>query len=160
MFRWLNMEEWNYYDEPDAPFQPISRELYETRSKQPRKPVTGAHNWQVDTVDGIHLGWVLYYGMDEEDGSAKVGICLPEPRTWGKGYGTEALSLLISHLFTTMDMKEIRTTTWTGNQRMRRLAEKCGFKEVGRSPHRVPFSVRGEPLEFVHYRILPDRAEE
>jgi RimJ/RimL family protein N-acetyltransferase len=82
---------------------------------------------------------------------AFIGICLPEPETWGKGYGTAGLELLIHHLFTSLGLKEIRATTWTGNHRMRHWAEKCGLTETGRSPHRVPFSVRGELLEFIHY---------
>jgi RimJ/RimL family protein N-acetyltransferase len=159
MFHWLNMEEWNYYDEPDKPFQPISREAFESQRKQPRRPVPGSHTWQVDMLDGCHLGWVLYYQLDEKAGFAYVGVCFPEPETWGKGNGTEALSLLINHLLTEVSLKEVRATTWTGNHRMRRLAEKCGFKEVGRSPHRVPVSVRGESLEFTHYCILSTSAE-
>ena len=159
MFRWLNMEEWNYYDEPDEAFQPTSREAFEARTKEPRKSVSDSHIWQVDTPEGRHLGWVLYYQIDEKAGTAYIGICLPETDTWGKGYGTIALKLFINHLFNDVGLKDIRATTWTGNHRMRRLAEKCGFTEIGRSPHRVPVSVRGESLEFIHYCISPDEAK-
>jgi RimJ/RimL family protein N-acetyltransferase len=153
LFRWLNLEEWNYYDEPDAPFQPVSQESYQVSLQQQRKQNPGCHSWQVDTAEGRHIGWVNYYDLDEQAGTAYIGICLPEPETWGKGFGTAALSLLIDYLFNTLGLKEIRADSWTGNLRMRTLAEKCGFKEIGRSPHRVPVSVRGEPLEFIHYRL-------
>jgi RimJ/RimL family protein N-acetyltransferase len=158
-FRWLNLEEWNYYDEPDAPFNPISREAFELGRKESRQPNPGSHTWQVDTATGRHIGWVNYYGLDEQAMTAYIGICLPEPETWGKGYATEAVNLLIHYLFTSICLKEIRATTWTGNLRMRRLAEKCGFIETGRSPHRVPLSVRGEPLEFIHYSIRKNKNE-
>ncbi len=155
-FRWLNLEEWQYYDEPDAPFNPVQRETFDARIKQSKKPIPGAYTWQVDTLEGIHVGWVLYYQMDENTKSAYVGICLPDPGTWGKGYGTDAIGLLTNHLLTEVGLLAVYITTWTGNLRMRRLAEKCGYKEIGRSPHRATVSIRGEPLEFIHYRILSD----
>ena len=36
-FRWFNMEEWQYYDQPDQPFQPISREEFDKRAKKNRE---------------------------------------------------------------------------------------------------------------------------
>jgi RimJ/RimL family protein N-acetyltransferase len=82
-----------------------------------------------------------------------VGICLPEEETWGKGYGTEAVRLLVNHLFDEMKLQEIRTATWTGNKRMVRCAEKSGFAEAARMSHRAEFSVRGEPLERIELSI-------
>ena len=70
-----------------------------------------------------------------------------------KGYGTEAVSLLVDYLFREMGLEEVKTATWTGNKRMVRCAKKCGFKEVSRGPHRAKFSVRGEPLERVEFDI-------
>lgn len=157
LFRWLNLEEWNYYDEPDAAFRPISREEFERRvaerRRSPRPVVTTRHTWQIDTADGRHLGWVSYYGLDEPAGRALVGIDLPDPESWGHGYGAEALTLLIDYLFREKRLREVRTETWSGNRRMMRLAEKCGFRETGRSPHRTPLSVRGEALELVHFAV-------
>ncbi len=152
-FRWRNLEEWNYYDEPDKPFQPISREEFEKRRSRFLKAISGAHSWEIDLTIGKHIGWVGYYQLDEQEGHAYVGIALPEPEFRGKGYGTEAVRLVVGYLFREMNLQSARTKTWTGNQRMRRVAEKVGFRELGKSPHRAPFSVRGEPLEFIEYTI-------
>jgi RimJ/RimL family protein N-acetyltransferase len=89
--------------------------------------------------------------MDPAAGSAKVGICIPEPEYWGCGHGTEALRLLLDHLFGQLALREVRVDAWTGNRRMMRVAEKCGFTAIGTSPHRSEYSVRGEPLEFIHF---------
>lgn len=157
LFRWLNLEEWNYYDEPDKPFKGISREEFEKRleerRRRPGKPSPDSHNWQIDTVEGQHIGWVNYYHLDEQAKRACVGICLPEEEMWGKGYGTEAVRLLVEHLLGEMELGEVRTATWTGNKRMMRCAEKSGFKEIGRMPHRAEYSVRGEPLERIEFSI-------
>jgi len=156
-FRWHNLAEWNYYDEPDAPFKSMTREESETRRKLPKKTTSASHSWQIDTVQGKHIGWVNYYQLDEQAGYAYVGIDLPEPETWGKGFGIEAVRVVVDYLFCEMGLQRVRTKTWTGNKRMRRVAEKLGFQEIARSPHRTAFSVRGEPLEFMEYEI--SRAE-
>ncbi len=159
LFRWLNLEEWNYYDEPDVSFKPISREEFAARQNRPQKSTASSHSWQIDTVAGRHVGWVKYYHLDAQAGYAYVGIDLPEPETWGQGCGAEALRLVVDYLFREMGLQSVRTKTWTGNTRMRRVAEKVGFKEIAHSPHRAAFSVRGEPLEFVEYAISrPEQA--
>ncbi|MBU2610181.1 MAG: GNAT family N-acetyltransferase [Chloroflexi bacterium] len=152
-FRWHNLEEWNYYDEPDAPFKAMTREAFESWRKRPKKTVSASHSWQIDTIDGKHVGWVDYYQLDEKAGCAYVGIDLPQPETWGQGFGTEAVRLVVDYLFRQMELQSVKTKTWTGNKRMRQVAEKVGFKEIVRSPHRAQFSIRGEPLEFVEYAI-------
>ncbi len=80
-----------------------------------------------------------------------MGICLPEEDTWSRGYGTEALSLWVDHLFRELGLAEIWTATWSGNRRMMRCATKCGLTERARLPHRQPYSIRGELLERVEF---------
>lgn len=156
-FRWRNLEEWQYYDGPDVPFQSISREEYEKQLEKKSfqsKPATSTSNhWQIDTLEGRHIGWVNYYQLDSKAKRVYIGICLPEEDVWTRGYGTEAVRLLVKHLFEEMDLKEIRTATWTGNKRMIRCAEKCAFNESGLMPHRAPHSVRGEPLERIEFTL-------
>jgi len=156
-FRWFNLEEWNYYDEPDAPFEPVSRTQFDAWQAQPRAANPECPRAQIDTLEGQHIGWVTSYQHDRQAGSIFVGIDLPEPGCWGKGCGSEALRLWVGYLFDTFPLDAVHLKTWTGNQRMMRVALKCGFREMGRSPHRAPISVRGEPLEFAEYAI--SRAE-
>lgn len=157
-FRWQNMEEWEYYDEPWTPFPgKVSREDWERRRRErqykPPEPSATSHNWEVDTVEGRHIGWILYYNLDREAGCATIGICLAEEDIWEQGCGTEAVRLLTDHLFREMGMAEVKTGTWTGNVRMMRVAEKCGFKETARRPHEAEVTVRGEPLVIVDFAL-------
>ncbi len=156
MFRWWNLEEWQYYDEPDAPIKKLSREDFTKMLEENRaRPKSGTgHRWQVDTADGRHIGWVIYYHLDRKASRAFVGICLPEEDTWNKGYGTEAIRTLVDYLFSEMHLDIINLATWDGNLRMIRCAGKCGFKESARMPHRATLSVRGEPLERVEFTML------
>jgi len=157
LFRWLNLEEWKYYDQPDKPFTGISRGEFEKRLKEqrsrPTEPRPRSRGWHIDTTEGQHIGWVNYYDLDEQAKRAYVGIDLPEEEVWGKGYGTEAVRLLVDHLFGEMELEEVRTATWTGNKRMMRCAEKSRFRVAGRMPHRTQYSIRGEPLERIEFSI-------
>ena len=157
-FRWRNLEEWDYYDEPWTPPRgKVSWEEWERqrleREKTPRAESTTSHVWQIDTVEGKHVGWILYYDLDTHAERATVVICLPEEDTWGQGYGTEAMRLLLGFLFHDMGLAEVRTGTWTGNVRMMRVAAKCGFVEIDRHPHQARITVRGEPLVMVRFAL-------
>jgi hypothetical protein len=44
LFRWLNLEEWKYYDQPDQPFQPISREEFDKLFKKKSKEASSSSN--------------------------------------------------------------------------------------------------------------------
>jgi len=164
-FKWFNLEEWQYYDSPDHPFRPISREEFDKRAEKNRegydervedtsKPKPGYH---IDTVDGQHIGWVTIHNYDQEEKSTFIGIGIPEEEYWGKGYGTEAVSLFINFLFDSYGLETIRAATWTGNKRMVRCAQKAGFTNSKTMPHRSSVSVRGEPLERIEFSL--SRAE-
>src|SRR3972149_6111287 len=79
-FRWRNLEEWHYYDEPDKPLIPMPRAEFEIWRRRPKTITSTSHSWQIDAL-AKHIGWVNYYQLDEQAGYAYVGIVLPEPET-------------------------------------------------------------------------------
>ena len=160
-FRWFNLEEWQYYDRPDQPFRPLSREQFEERARKNKesfeerakdksKPTPG---FSIDDVTGRMIGWVSIYNWDDDEKATFIGIAIPDEEHWGKGYGTEAVSLFLNYLFEDFDLNIIRTATWTGNLRMVRCAQKAGFGNEEISPHRAQHSVRGEPLERIEFSL-------
>lgn len=155
MFQWLNMQEWAYYDHPDRPFEPVTREVFEEKLEQRESGGTGKvwQKLQIDAAGGKHIGWINCYEYDPAVGSTRVGLCLADEVNWGRGLGTEALRLLLGYLFVDRGLHEAWMNTWTGNVRMIGAALKVGFEEVSRSPHRAAVSVRGEPLERIDLAI-------
>lgn len=157
-FRWYNLQEWDYYDEPwTPPREPISWEEWEQRQREREEtlyasPERGS-SWQIDTAEGRHIGSISCYHVDKDAGVPMIGIGLPEEDTWGRGYGTEAVRLLLDYLFREVGLDEVRTGTWTGNARMVRVAQKCGFVEIDRHTHEACVTVRGEPLVMVEYAL-------
>ena len=149
LFRWLNLEEWNYYDEPDRPFRGMSRGEFERQVEQrrcwSREPSSNSHRWQIDTAEGRHIGWVNYYHLDEQAKRAYVGICLPEEDVWGKGYGTEAVRLLVDHLFHKIELVS-KNSHLDGQQAHDALCREVWFP--GNGPDAAPGRIlcsRGTP---------------
>jgi RimJ/RimL family protein N-acetyltransferase len=63
--------------------------------------------------------------------SANVGIGLGEKETWGKGYGTEAMRLLLKIVFDQWGWHRAELWTLAENDRAIRSFEKCGFRREG-----------------------------
>jgi len=62
---------------------------------------------------------------------ATVGIMIGDKEYWGKGYGTDAMKVLIDFIFNKMNIRKIRLSTFSFNMRARKSYEKCGFEVEG-----------------------------
>lgn len=86
-----------------------------------------------DRVLGIFLnnkpiGIVTYYWECFATRWLEIGIVIYEQHTWSKGIGYTALNEWIKICFNKFpDIQHIGLTTWSGNPRMMRLAEKLGL---------------------------------
>jgi RimJ/RimL family protein N-acetyltransferase len=126
------LPEWKKWDAPYFPlrFETLDeytkrmKELLDTKEEVPPRMVIEAN----ETV----IGTVSYYWEHKESLWLEVGIVIYDPSYWNGGYGSEALKLWIDHLFSVMPLVRIGLTTWSGNQRMIRCAEKLGMKIEGR----------------------------
>lgn len=76
----------------------------------------------------------------------------PHAKTPRRGLGAEALRMWIDYLFTSLDLHRIGTETWSGNVRMMRCAEKCGFVLEGRL--REVVEVCGRRYDGVKFGLL------
>jgi len=45
----------------------------------------------VETLDGKHIGNCVYYGVDEANGEAEVGIMIGDRNYWDKGSSTDSI---------------------------------------------------------------------
>ncbi|MFC6590663.1 GNAT family N-acetyltransferase [Deinococcus lacus] len=62
----------------------------------------------------------------------ELGILILDPADWGGGVGTRALSLWVQDTWDWTDAHVLTLTTWSGNVRMLRAAERLGFRECAR----------------------------
>jgi RimJ/RimL family protein N-acetyltransferase len=71
-------------------------------------------------------------GFDWSARTAWTSIGIGSPENWGKGYGTEAMSLLAAYAFETVNLNRVNLNVFGYNERAFRSYLKCGFKEEGR----------------------------
>jgi hypothetical protein len=57
-FRWLNLEEWQYCDEPDTPFRSVNRETVEAMWNYWGSSSPSLHRYYIDMREGRFIGWV------------------------------------------------------------------------------------------------------
>ena len=109
------------------------------------------HRFAIDTLDGKHIGNCAYYGVDETRGEAELGIMIGNRDYWDKGYGADAVAILVNHIFRQTKLKRIHLKTLEWNVRAQKCFQKCGFTPCGHS-------VR-EGYSFVLMEIHRDRWE-
>jgi len=138
----------------------------------------------IERIGGPLLGWVNRYRDDAINRTTWVGISICESTFWCQGLGTEALRLWVDYLFrewattgstgsgqarvaptsagpgmqANSSLHRIGTETWSGNLRMIRCAEKCGFILEGR--FRETVEVRGQRYDGVKFGLLRRECEE
>ncbi|MDZ4671159.1 MAG: GNAT family protein [Phototrophicales bacterium] len=65
-------------------------------------------------------------------GQAWVGIFIGDPDDWGKGYGSEAMNILIRFGFMELNLHHISLTVFSYNPRAIKAYEKVGFVHEGK----------------------------
>jgi RimJ/RimL family protein N-acetyltransferase len=71
-------------------------------------------------------------GISWAHGEAYVGIGLGEAEFWGRGYGTDAMRLILRFGFDELNLKRVSLNTFEYNPRAIRSYEKAGFRYEGK----------------------------
>jgi RimJ/RimL family protein N-acetyltransferase len=91
----------------------------------------------IDSIeDGSHIGNCMYYDIDEDRKQTELGIMIGDRSYWGKGYGTDAVTTLVRHVFNDTCVDRIYLNTLEWNIRAQRCFRKCGFIACGRTTRR------------------------
>jgi RimJ/RimL family protein N-acetyltransferase len=80
--------------------------------------------------EGRHIGNCSLHSIRWTEGVAAVGILLGERDCWGKGYGPEALGLLLNYAFRHLGLARVVLHVHRANHRAIRAYRKAGFREV------------------------------
>lgn len=84
---------------------------------------------QPDTLAA--LGEVVILDIDPDNHSAGIRIALFSPDDFGKGYGTEAMRLMLAQAFQTLKLHRLALEVYDFNPRAQRVYEKVGFRREG-----------------------------
>jgi RimJ/RimL family protein N-acetyltransferase len=84
-----------------------------------------------DKETGELLGTTGLHGVSAQDRSAELGIFIHNPENCGKGYGTDAILVVLWIAFYVLGLQSVMLHYLHFNERGRRAYEKAGFKHVG-----------------------------
>lgn len=96
-----------------------------------RFPSSSRQRFAIETRDGIHIGNCSYYNINKGAGEAELGIMIGRRDYWSQGYGTDATSTLVNHIFGQTGLDRIYLKTLESNTRAQRCFTKCGFTLCG-----------------------------
>ncbi|MCD6550708.1 GNAT family protein [Thermotoga sp.] len=127
---YINDPEVKKYLIPGIPF-PLRREDEEKWYQNLDGFSTKSYSFAIETLSTReYIGGCGINNIDWKNSIAEVGIFLGRPY-WNKGYGTDAMKVLVRFIFNEMNINKIKLGVYSFNKRAMRVYEKVGFKVEG-----------------------------
>lgn len=90
------------------------------------------YSFAIETLDGSkYIGGCGTNKVDWKNRYAMVGIFIGDKQYRGKGYGTDAMKVLINFIFNEMNLNKVKLCVFSFNQPAIKSYLKCGFKQEG-----------------------------
>ena len=113
----------------------------------------GKYNFAIVSLeDDKLLGSCGIDNVNSSDRHATLGIFIGEEENRSKGYGAEALKLLLDYGFNYLNMHNIMLQVKSFNERALACYKKVGFKEIGR--RRESYFLNGKYYDDISMDIL------
>lgn len=117
----------NLDDDPPLPInEDMEKEWYKEYCKN--KETHRGFNLAIETKEGKFLGTLGANHIYSKNRVAEVGIFIGDKEYLGKGYGSDAMMLLLKLLFDEMNINKVSLKVFGFNKRAIKSYEKCGFK--------------------------------
>lgn len=113
---------------------PFPMSLWEEEAwvKSQKGSESGEYNFAIEDIKtGKYIGGCGIQKVNWLTRVAVVGIMIGDKDYWGKGYGTDAMKVLMKFIFEDMNISKIRLHTFSFNERAKKCYEKCGFEVEG-----------------------------
>lgn len=78
-----------------------------------------------------HVGNIKLGPIDPNHRLADIGILIGEKDCWGKGYASEAISLIVAYAFNTLDLHKVTAGCYAPNKGAIRAFKRVGFHQEG-----------------------------
>ena len=79
----------------------------------------------------VHIGNVGLHGIDRHHRRAEIGVVIGEKDSWGQGFGSEALALMMRFAFHELGLHRIELEVFETNLRAMKTYRALGFVEEG-----------------------------
>jgi RimJ/RimL family protein N-acetyltransferase len=91
-----------------------------------------SYSFAIEDLDsGKYIGGCGINNINWLSRVATIGIFIGDKDYWSKGYGTDAMKVLVKFVFEQMNMNKIKLFVFGFNVRAQKCYEKCGFKVEG-----------------------------
>ncbi len=116
-------------------YLPISRDEEDKWFEEMLNSPPEQHPLTIEVKEGESwkpIGNIQFINLDWVSRNAEVGIAIGDKAYWNKGYGSEAMQLMLKHGFETLNLHRIWLRVYGFNARAIRAYEKSGFVHEGR----------------------------
>ena len=100
------------------------------------------------------LGNIGFNSLDIINRNGALGVLIGNPRHQRKGYGTEALKLILDYGFSFLNLRNISLSVFEYNEPAYNLYKKVGFKEAGRL--RKAVEIMGKTYDVIIMDMLKE----
>ncbi len=122
--------------------------------------VSSNTNYQFAIIDNQNdklIGNCGIHNLNLFNQTCIVGIFIGDKKNHGKGFGTEAMRLLLDFGFNVLNLHNIALEVFAFNKRAIKSYEKVGFKTIGH--HREAVQLGGKRFDIIKMDILPTEFE-
>ena len=117
------------------------------------EPPKNMHRFAIVLHDNdVLIGSISLHNIDHLNRNAFIGIFIGGEEHRSRGYGAEAIRLILNYGFMTMNLHSINLTVHADNYGGIKCYEKAGFREVGILPE-VLF-INGKYVDKIYMSIL------
>lgn len=139
----------------DDPIRPMNAGFYEGWVGQPTKQEGGYQGFTiVAQPENTRIGFVSIFDIKYPSASAMFAIGIGEPEYRGKGYGSEALGLMLDYVFDELGLYRMSLRVISYNAAAIAAYEKIGFVREG--TQRGAVWREGQRYDIHFYGILRD----
>lgn len=151
--RWSRDTEYWHLQSSDIAMPYSHKQMKEWLEKEKAEISATDFFFMIQTLeDDRIIGDIELDGIDWSNGEGWVGIGIGERDYWGRGYGSDAMRILLRFAFQELNLHRITLDVFADNPRAMRSYEKVGFSYEGCMRE---FMQRGSKIvDLVHMGIL------
>jgi RimJ/RimL family protein N-acetyltransferase len=132
IMKWINEEEITDLLGGEMLMYPVSSLAEERFIDAAANPSDKQKNFAIESLaERRYIGGISFNTIDWRSRHASIGIVIGDKSLWGKGYGTDAMRIMMRLAFDKMNLHRLYLDVHDYNSRAIASYEKCGFKREG-----------------------------
>ena len=130
-FAWNNDPELNHLDS-ELPYMEESFGEFKKRFERILyHPSMNSQDFEIYANDGKLIGVAYIADISEHNQHCTISITIGDRDYWGKGYGRDALRVVLRYCFDVLEMHRVSSQTFEYNEAWKSLVEWAGFTKEG-----------------------------